>query len=70
MAKEYDPPPHRHVAACYRTQLDCARIEHEHVDRACYYQRGPQAGGLKCATPEHAHSTVSCYKQYTVCGYE
>lgn len=51
---------HTHTDKCYRSVLTCARKEHTHVNRACYYQRGDNAGSLKCSTTEHTHGN-GCY---------
>lgn len=70
MAKEQpQQPKHQHTDKCYDTTLYCAKTVHVHTDRACYYQRGDNAGQLKCSQTEHTHDSRACYTTYTKCGY-
>jgi hypothetical protein len=61
---------HTHTSKCYGSDLKCAKTEHSHSDRACYYQRGDKEGTLKCSTDEHSHGS-NCYMATgPFCGHE
>jgi hypothetical protein len=62
MAKEYDPPPHRHDDGCYRSVMTCTTAPHSHDDHCHNYK-----GRLTCTIREHAHG-VSCYTRQLNCG--
>ncbi len=62
---------HTHTDKCYTPTLNCAKTPHTHADRACYYQRGDNAGQLKCSQTEHTHTTPDCYTAMgPLCGHE
>lgn len=52
----------QHASGCYQVHYPaCNKTEHtEHLDRACYYQKGPNEGQLKCTTPLHTHDREKC----------
>lgn len=59
---------HRHTDSCYRSRLNCAKVEHSHNARACYFQRGDKEGQLKCHLGEHSHGS-NCYTAIgPICG--
>lgn len=39
--------PHQHTSKCYKSVLNCARNEHTHVNRACYYPAGGPGGAVE-----------------------
>lgn len=51
----------QHASGCYQVHYPaCGKTPHEHADRACFYQKGENAGQLKCTITPHTHDREEC----------
>lgn len=52
MSKNPDPPPHKHVASCYKPIITCATTPHTHQGRACYRRDDTLKCNLEITLPD------------------